>query len=86
MSVVGIFITCNSFPLAYYFTQAFIGPSYVMFVIGYFVAVLNSSLNPIVYGIFSKQYKEEFLKHFCHRKKQVDADAQPFIPMNIIKK
>ena len=42
--------------------------SYVMFVLSYFVATVNSSVNSVVYGIFSKKYRKVFLEHFCPKK------------------
>ena len=75
MSVVGLFVICNSFQFAYY--QAFRSSmsSYVMFVLSYFVATVNSSVNSVVYGIFSKKYREVFFEHFCP-KKPVQAEIQ----------
>ena len=75
MTVVGIFVACNSFQSAYSAYQAFIGPSNVMFVLSYFVAVVNSSVNSVAYGIFSKKYREVFFEHFCC-KKSVQAKIQ----------
>ena len=49
--------------------------SYVMFVLSYFVATVNSSVNSVVYGIFSKKYREVFFEHFCP-KKPVQAEIQ----------
>ena len=68
MTVVGIFVACNSFQSAYSAYQAFIGPSNVMFVLSYFVAVVNCSVNSVAYGIFSKKYREVFFEHFCCKK------------------
>ena len=65
MSVVGLFVICNSFQFTYY--QAF-RSSNVMFVLSYFVGTVNSSVNSVVYGIFSKKYREVFLEHFCPKK------------------
>ena len=42
--------------------------SYVMFVLSYFVATVNSSVNSVVYGIFSKKYRKVFFEHFCPKK------------------
>ena len=39
-----------------------------MFVLSYFVGTLNSSVNSVVYGIFSKKYREVFFEHFCCKK------------------
>ena len=39
-----------------------------MFVLSYFVATVNSSVNSVVYGIFSKKYRKVFLEHFCPKK------------------
>ena len=75
MTVVGIFVACNSFQAVYNAYRAFIGPSLVMFVLSYFVAVVNSSVNSIAYGIFSKKYREVFFEHFCC-KKPVQAKIQ----------
>ena len=75
MTVVGIFVACNSFQAGYNAYQAFIGPSLVMFVLTYFVAVVNSSVNSVAYGIFSKKYREVFFEHFCC-KKSVQAKIQ----------
>ena len=75
MMVVGIFVVCNSFQAAYSAYQGFKGPSHVMFVLSYFVAVVNSSVNSVAYGIFSKKYREVFFEHFfC--KKPVQAKIQ----------
>ena len=68
MTVVGIFVACNSFQAGYNAYRAFIGPSLVMFVLSYFVAVVNSSVNSIAYGIFSKKYREVFMEHFFCKK------------------
>ena len=65
MLVVGLFVICNGFQFAYY--QAF-RSSYVMFVLSYFAATVNSSVNSVVYGIFSKKYREIFFEHFCPKK------------------
>ena len=70
MTVVGIFVACNSFQAGYNAYRAFIGPSLVMFVLSYFVAVVNSSVNSIAYGIFSKKYREVFFEHFCCKKSE----------------
>ena len=67
MTVVGIFVACNSFQVTYNAYQALIGPHYVMYVLSYFVGTVNSSVNSVVYGIFSKKYREVFLKHFCNK-------------------
>ena len=75
MTVVGIFVACNSFQAGYNAYQAFIGPSLVMFVLTYFVAVVNSSVNSIAYGIFSKKYREVFFELFSC-KKPVEAKIQ----------
>ena len=48
MTVVGIFVACNSFQFANNVYHAFIGPSYVMFVLAYFVGTVNSSVNSVV--------------------------------------
>ena len=68
MSVVWLFVICNIFQFAYY--QAFRSSmsSYVMFVLSYFGLTLNSSVNSVVYGIFSKKYRAVFLKHFSPKK------------------
>ena len=68
MTVVGIFVACNSFQAGYNAYRAFIGPSLFMFVLSYFVAVVNSSVNSIAYGIFSKKYREVFMEHFFCKK------------------
>ena len=68
MTVVGIFVACNSFQFANNAYHAFVGPSYVMFVLAYFVGTVNSSLNSVVYGIFSKKYREVFFEHFFCKK------------------
>ena len=68
MTVVGIFVACNSFQFANNAYHAFVGPSYVMFVLAYFVGTVNSSLNSVVYGIFSKKYRAVFLENFCPQK------------------
>jgi hypothetical protein len=72
-TVVGIFVACNSFQAANNACQAYMTrPPNAMFVLSYFVAVVNSSLNSVAYGIFSKKYREVFFEHFfC--KKQVQA-------------
>ena len=81
MTVVGIFVACNSFQLAYNAYQAYRGAHFnkitseVMFVLTYFIAVFNSSVNAVVYGIFSKKYREVFVEHFC-RKKPVKTEIQ----------
>ena len=81
MTVVGIFVACNSFQFAYNVYQAYRGPNFnkitseVMFVLTYFIAVFNSSVNAVVYGIFSKKYREVFVEHFC-RKKPVQTKIQ----------
>ena len=74
MSVVWLFVICNSFQFAYY--QAFRSSmsSYVMFVLSYFVGTVNSSVNSVVYGIFNKKYREVFFEHFCP-KKPVQAES-----------
>ena len=61
--VVGIFVAWNSFQFATTVYHAFIGPSYVMFVLAYFVGTVNSSVNSVVYGIFSKKYRAVFLEN-----------------------
>ena len=48
MMVVGIFVACNSFQFANNVYHAFIGPSYVMFVLVYIVGTVNSSVNSVV--------------------------------------
>ena len=68
MTVVGIFVACNSFQAANNAYQAFKGPSHFLFVLLYFVAVVNSSVNSIAYGIFSKKYREVFIEHFFCKK------------------
>ena len=68
MTVVGIFIACNSFQFAYNTYQAFGGTHYVMFILSSLVGTLNSSVNSVVYGIFSKKYREVFFEHFYCKK------------------
>ena len=75
MTVVGIFVTCNSFQAANSAYQAFARPSNVLFVLAYFVADVNCSVNSVAYGIFSKKYREVFFEHFCC-KKPVQAKIQ----------
>ena len=75
MTVVGIFIACNSFQFVYNAYQALRGPQYVMFVLSYFIGTLNSSVNSVVYGIFSKKYRKVFFEQFC-RKKPIQAESQ----------
>ena len=83
MTVVGIFIACNSFHAAYGAYQAFIGPSNVMFVLSYFVAVVNSSVNSVAYGIFSKKYREVFFEHFwCKKSVQTKIQMSTVITKN----
>ena len=82
-SFVGIFVACNSFQSAYSAYQAFIGPSNVMFVISYFVVVVNSSVNSVAYGIFSKKYREVFFEHFfCKKSVQAKIQMRPVITKN----
>ena len=77
MSVVGLFVICNSFQFTYYL------PSNVMIVLSYFVATVNSSVNSVVYGIFSKKYREVFLEHFCPKKPvQVEIHLSSVISKN----
>ena len=73
--VVWLFVVSNSFQFAYYQTFRSSMASYVMFVLSYFVVTLNCSVNSVVYGIFSKKYREVFVEHFC-RKKKVQAEIQ----------
>ena len=68
MTVVGIFVACNSFQFVNNAYHAFVGPSYVMFVLAYFVGTVNSSVNSVVYGIFSKKYRAVFFENFCTQK------------------
>ena len=68
MTVVGIFVACNSFHAANSAYQAFTKPSNVMFVLAYFVSVVNCSVNSVAYGIFSKKYREVFIEHFFCKK------------------
>ena len=83
MTVVGIFIACNSFHAAYGAYQAFIGPSNVMFVLMYFLVVVNCSVNSVAYGIFSKKYREVFFEHFWYKKPvQAKIQIRPVITKN----
>ena len=46
-----------------------------MLVLAYFLGTVNSSVNSVVYGIFSKKYRKVFLEHFW-RKKPVQAKIE----------
>ena len=89
MMVVGIFVACNSFQFAYNVYQAYRGPNFnkitnrVMYVVTYFIAILNSSVNAVVYGIFSKKYREVFVEYFCCKKSvQVKIEMRTVITKN----
>ena len=83
ITVVGIFVAWNSFQFATTVYHAFIGPSYVMFVLAYFVGTVNSSVNSVVYGIFSKKYREVFVEYFCCKKSvQVKIEMRTVITKN----
>ena len=52
-----------------------------MFVLSYFVGTLNSSVNSVVYGIFSRKYREVFFEHFCC-KKPIQAQSLSIVTTN----
>ena len=39
---------------------------YILYILGYFLAGINASINVVIYGIFMPQYRAMFLKHFCN--------------------
>ena len=56
ISIVGVFVFCNSFQILNYFIKSNMIES-----IADFFLTFNSSINAIVYGIFSRKYQEVLL-------------------------
>ena len=68
MTIVGVFVFCNSFQVLGYFmvgTSGYTFPGYVMFLFANLLVALNSSINVALYGIFNKKYRKLFFKYFC---------------------
>ena len=68
ISVVVMFVCCNSFQVMAFYMLGTSGDTfktYIVFLLGYFFAALNSSINAVVYGIFNKKYRAIFLEYFC---------------------
>ena len=70
MTIVGIFLICNFTRIIFYFfnlPEKFKGSIWrlISSVIVHLFMTINSSTNVIVYGIFSKKYREMFLQYFC---------------------
>jgi hypothetical protein len=80
MSVVGLFVISNSFHFTYYLAFR---SSYVMLALSYFLGTVNSSVNSVVYGIFSKRYREVFLENFwCKKPVQAKIEMRTVITTN----
>ena len=70
MTIVGIFLICNFTRILFYFfnlPETFKGSIWrlISSVVVHLFMTINSSTNVIVYGIFSKKYREMFLQNFC---------------------
>ena len=70
MTIVGIFLICNFTRILFYFfnlPETFNGSIWrlISSVVVHLFMTINSSTNVIVYGIFSKKYREMFLQYFC---------------------
>ena len=70
MTIVGIFLICNFTRILFYFfnlPDSFKGSIWrlISSVVVHLFMTINSSTNVIVYGIFSKKYREMFLQCFC---------------------
>ena len=69
ISIVAIFLFCNSFQVVAFSmlagTRRENFSSYVVVLLGYFLTAVNSSLNAVVYGIFNKKCRVIFFKYFC---------------------
>ena len=70
MTIVGIFLICNFTRIIFYFfnlPEKFKGSIWrlISSVVVHLFMTINSSTNVIVYGIFSKKYREMFLQNFC---------------------
>ena len=69
MTIVGIFLICNFTRILFYFfnlPEKFKGSIWrlISSVVVHLFMTINSSTNVIVYGIFSKKYREMFLQNF----------------------
>ena len=69
MTIVGIFLICNFTRILFYFfnlPEKFQGSIWrlISSVVVHLFMTINSSTNVIVYGIFSKKYREMFLQNF----------------------
>ena len=83
MTIVGLFVFCNAFQLLAFFMadkSGFYFGQYIAGLLAWFLACLNSSLNPVVYGIFNKKYKTRFLKYFCLKSSE-EANETCSIPL-----
>ena len=70
MTIVGIFLICNFTRILFYFfnlPETFKGSIWrlISSVVVHLFMTINSSTNVIVYGIFSKKYREMFLQNIC---------------------
>ena len=70
MTIVGIFLICNFTRILFYFfnlPETFNGSIWrlISSVVVHLFMTINSGTNVIVYGIFSKKYREMFLQYFC---------------------
>ena len=70
MTIVGIFLICNFTRIIFYFfnlPKTFKESIWrlISSVVVHLFMTINSSTNVIVYGIFSKKYREMFLQYFC---------------------
>ena len=61
MAIVGVFISCNSVPILFYIAYLVKGEIsfnvYMLVIIGHLLVVINSSANPIIYGIFIQKFR-----------------------------
>ena len=71
MAIVGMFVFCNTFQILYYtfFTiKGYDSTRYFMYIFGYLIVTINSSINALFYGIYSQKYRKVFMMYFCPKK------------------
>ena len=64
MTIVGIFIFCNSFPVFYTIAKKDPFTAYILGLIAHFLVTINASINTVIYGIFNSKFKNVFRHHF----------------------
>ena len=80
MMIVGMFVFCNTFQILYYtfFTiKGYDSTRYGMYLFGYLIVTVNSSINALFYGIYCKKYRKVFMMYFCPKKSPDQTHKRP---------